>query len=137
MIRRLAIYGFCLALGAFALEWIEYKHLTRAFATEFYVIAIAVGFLGLGVWVGGRLTRPRHGAAFERNDAAIRALGITNREFAVLEQLADGKSNKEIARSLAVSPNTIKTHMSRLYAKLDVRRRTQAVNRARELNILS
>lgn len=137
MFGRLAIYGICLAIGAFALEWIEYRHLTRAFATEIYVVLIAGGFLALGVWIGARLTRPRAAPDGARNEAAIRELGVTEREYAVLEQLAAGKSNKEIARSLSVSPNTVKSHLARLFAKLEARRRTEAIARARQLNLIS
>ncbi|GAB4518933.1 MAG: response regulator transcription factor [Parvularculaceae bacterium] len=136
MFRRLAIYGVCLALGAFALEWIEYQYLTRVFTSEIYVVLIAGAFLALGVWVGARLTRPRVAPDGARNEAAIRELGITAREYAVLEHLAAGKSNKEIARSLSVSPNTVKSHLARLFAKLEVRRRTEAIARARQLNLI-
>ena len=73
---------------------------------------------------------------FRRNDAALAALGITAREHEVLALLADGRSNKEIAGRLRLSPNTVKTHIARLYEKLDAARRTEAILRARELRLI-
>lgn len=83
-----------------------------------------------------RLARRPASATFEKNEAALAALGITQREHAVLELLATGKSNKEIAQKLGVSPNTIKTQVASLYQKLEVQRRTQAVQKARELALI-
>ena len=134
---RLAGYGVTLALCAFVLEWIEYRHVTRMFATELYVVLIAVGFLAAGVWLGAQLTRGEAAAEFKMNDAALRELGITPREYAVLELLAEGRTNKEMARSLGVSPNTVKTHLSKLFAKLEVNRRTEAIHRARALSLIA
>jgi ATP/maltotriose-dependent transcriptional regulator MalT len=74
--------------------------------------------------------------AFERNEAALKTLGVTEREVAVLELLASGSSNKDIARQLDISPNTVKTHIASLFAKLAVQRRTQAIQKARELGLL-
>ena len=75
-------------------------------------------------------------SAFERNDAAIRSLGLTPREYEILQLLAAGQSTKEIARQLAISPNTAKTHLARVYQKLEVQRRTQAIHKARELALI-
>jgi len=136
MIRTIVLYALALAAGVFALQWLEYRHFVRAFPTEIYVVLIAVGFAGLGIFVGHRLTaRPSRGA-FARNAAALKSLGVTERESAVLDLLAAGHSNKEIARMLGLSPNTVKTHLARLYEKLEVQRRTQAVQRARELDLI-
>jgi len=129
-------YALALAAGAFLLEWLEYKYVTRVFAPEIYVVLIAIGFTALGTWAGYRLTRRPAPAAFERNEAAIKSLGLTDRECRVLELLAAGHANKEIARLLEVSPNTIKTHIANLFEKLAVERRTQAVQKARELKLL-
>lgn len=136
MWKPVLIYAAALAAGAFALEWLEYKYVTRVFAPEFYIVLIALGFAAIGVWAGYRLTPRRTSGAFERNTAALKSLGVTDREFAVLECLAAGDSNKEIARRLDVSPNTVKTHVANLYAKLEVERRTQAIQKARELAII-
>src|SRR5690606_14776128 len=97
---------------------------------------IAVGFAGPGVWAGARLTPAPRAEPFAVNEAAARALGLTARERAVLDVLAAGQSNKQIARTLGISPNTVKTHVSNLYAKLGVERRTHAVQAARRLDIL-
>ncbi|HWA00640.1 MAG TPA: response regulator transcription factor [Caulobacterales bacterium] len=135
--KRLAlIYAVALAAGAFALEWLHYRFLVRAFPAETYVGLVAAGFAALGLWAGLRLARRPARAQFERNRAAIAALGLTQREQQVLALLAAGKSNKEIARDLGVSPNTVKTQVASLYQKLEVQRRTQAVQKARELALI-
>ncbi len=130
------LYAVLLALGAFALEWLQYKYVTRVFATEFYVGFVALAFAALGLWAGYRLTPRRAADPFARNTAALKSLGISDRELAVLELLAAGQANKEIARSLDVSPNTVKTHILHLFEKLEVRRRTQAIQKARELRLI-
>jgi DNA-binding CsgD family transcriptional regulator len=134
--RTILIYGAALAIAAFALQQLEYRYLTRAFATEFYVVLIALGFTALGIWAGRRLTAAAPAAPFARNDAALKSLGVTDREYEVLSLLAEGLANKEIARALDVSPNTVKTHVARLYEKLGAERRTQAVQKARELALI-
>ncbi len=102
---------------------------------EFYIACIAIIFIALGIWVGNRLTtRPRE--PYARNEAAIASLGISTREVEVLEMLAAGHANKVIARRLDISPNTVKTHVARLFEKLEVASRTQAIGKARELDIL-
>ena len=136
MWKAIAIYAFLLAAGAFALEWLQYKYVARVFSTDIYVGLIAVAFAGLGVWAGYRLTPKRAAAGFERNTAALKSLGVTDREFAVLELLAAGQANKEIARNLDVSPNTVKSHILHLFEKLEVQRRTQAISKARELRLI-
>ena len=130
------IYGLALAGSAFLLRWLEYQYVVRLFATEIYVIAVAVFFTALGVWIGNQLTRKKAPKQFERNTRALLALEISEREYQVLEQLAEGLSNREIADRLFVSANTVKTHLARLYAKLDVSRRTQAVNKAKSLRLI-
>lgn len=128
-------YGLALAALAFMLEWLDYKHAARAWTTEVYIGILAIIFVALGIWVGNRLTAtPRR--PYSRNDAAIAALGISVRECEVLEMLAAGHANKAIARRLDISPNTVKTHVARLYEKLNVASRTQAIGKARELDIL-
>lgn len=136
MLKSVAIYALALAAGAFVLQWMEYQYLTRMFASELYIFFIAIAFTGLGIWAGHRLTPRVAAAAFIRNDAAVNALGLTGREVLVLELLAKGSANKEIARQLDISPNTVKTHIANLFQKLEVQRRTQAIQKARELRIL-
>ena len=135
-LRTILIYGVLLALGALGLQWLEYRYLVRAYPFETYAAIIACAFLALGVWAGARLFRRAPPGPFVVNDRAMESLGISGREREVLELLAAGRSNKEIARQLEVSPNTVKTHVSKLFEKLAVRRRTEAISRARELGIL-
>lgn len=133
--RTIILYGLALAAGMLLLEYLDYKHVVHEWSTEFYIACVAVIFVALGIWVGNRLTaRPRE--SFARNDAAIRTLGISAREVEVLDMLAAGHANKVIARRLDISPNTVKTHVAKLFEKLEVASRTQAIGKARELDIL-
>ncbi|MFK7885933.1 MAG: response regulator transcription factor [Gammaproteobacteria bacterium] len=136
-LRTIAIYGAAIAAGAFVLQWLEYRHATRFFSTEFYVVVVAMVFTLTGAFVGHRLTRTTRAAkTFERNQAALDTLGLSLREVEVLDLLADGHTNQKIADKLHVSENTIKTHLKNIYAKLDVSRRTQAIKKARDLRLL-
>ncbi|TPV94102.1 MAG: response regulator transcription factor [Myxococcales bacterium FL481] len=135
MKRTCLLYGFAVALGASVLQWIQYSYRVKLLTTEAYVAAVALAFTALGLWAGRRLTPPTVTAG-TRNTQAITALGISPRELEVLDLLAEGHTNKTIASQLHVSPNTVKTHLRHLYAKLEVSRRTQAVQRARDLRLL-
>ena len=137
MWRTILLYGALLAVGATGLKWVEYNLLVRSHPGEIYILLLAAAFLGLGIWVGSRLF-PRRAAAegFVANDTVRETLGISEREFEVLGLLAAGRSNKEIANALNVSPNTVKTHVAKLYGKLEVTRRTAAIVRARELGMI-
>ena len=129
------LYGSILALAAFALSWLNYKVFMRDIGLEIYGLVIAVIFAGLGIWIE-RQRRPRVPIVPPvQNDKAIEALGLTRRELEMLGFLSRGKSNKEIARDLGLSPNTIKTHLANLYVKLGVKNRTQAVSKAMELSL--
>jgi len=130
------IYGGLLAGGTFLLTLIEYHTVVRRFSTELYIVLIALFFTGLGIWAGRRLTPTGPIQPFTRNAAALKSLGITNREFEVLERLAEGQSNKQMARTLGVSPNTIKTQIASLFTKIEATRRTEAVRKARELSLI-
>lgn len=136
MWRTIAIYGLALAGAALALQTLQYGLLARTHPMELYIGLIALAFMGLGVWVGARLFRRPAPAPFEVNKAAQTSLGISGREYEVLQLLAAGRSNKEIAQQLAVSPNTVKTHIARLFEKLEASRRTEAILRARELGLI-
>jgi DNA-binding CsgD family transcriptional regulator len=136
MIRTIVLWALVLALGAFALQWLEYQFLARAFSWRIYTGLIGVAFAAGGVWVGWRLAARARPPTYARNDAALASLGLTGQEIKVLECLAAGGSNKEIARDLGLSPNTVKTHIANLYGKLEVSRRTQAIGKARELALI-
>ncbi len=136
MLRTILIYGAILAAGSVGLQWLQYRFLVRTYPVEAYVALIALAFMGLGVWVGARLFRRAPEAPFEVNTQIRETLGISEREMQVLELLASGRSNKEIASRLEVSPNTVKTHVAKLFDKLEVKRRTEAILRARELGMI-
>lgn len=136
MWKRAIIYGALLALGAVGLQWLDYQSLVRRTPQALYIGLMAAGFLALGVFVGSRLFRTPPAQPFDGNPQAQTALGISPRELTVLHELAAGQSNKEIARKLSVSPHTVKTHVARLYDKLEATRRTEAVRKARELGLI-
>lgn len=136
MWKRVAIYGACLAVGTLLLQGLDYLRLVRRHTTDVYIFLVAAAFLGLGVFAGARLFGAAKPAAFDGNPKAVSSLGISPRELRVLNEIAAGRSNKEIARVLDVSPNTVKTHAARLFEKLGAVRRTDAINKARELGIV-
>jgi NarL family two-component system response regulator LiaR len=140
MKRTIIIYGLSLAVLIFLLKFIEYRFLVRDLSLEFYIGAIAIFFTVLGVWAGLKLTKRKTiiitNPAFHFDQSRIDSLGISKREYEVLELMAKGLSNQEIADKLFVSLNTIKTHSSNLFLKLVVSRRTQAVQKAKELQLI-
>lgn len=136
MWKRAGLYGALLGAGTLALQWLDYQRLARSHSSDIYIFLIAGGFLAVGVVFGIRMAAPRK-VQFAGNPQAVAALGISPRELAVLERLAAGLSNKEIAEALGVSPNTVKTHVARLFEKLGAVRRTDAIARARELGIIA
>lgn len=154
MKKTVLFYGLTLAFLVALLKALEYRYFVRNLSLELYMGALATIFTFLGVWIGLKLTNksqpePSSELAIaepstpagpinsgpDRNTATT--LGISNREFEVLELMAQGLSNQEIADQLFVSLPTIKTHSSNLYSKLDVKRRTQAIQKAKELKIIS
>lgn len=136
MWRTALLYGLGLAIAAVALEQLKFRYAASEISTDVFVGLLALGFIALGLWMGHRLTAKRPAATFERNEAAIAALGLTRRECEILDLLSSGRSNKELARTLGVSPNTVKTHMASLFAKLEVDRRVKAIEKARFLSVI-
>lgn len=136
MARTILLYALALAVSATALQWLNYRHAAHAFATEIYIGLLAGGFIALGIWAGRKLTPRAAPAEFERNEAAVRSLGLTARECEILGLLASGQSIKEMARMLGISPNTVKTHVARIYEKLEVQKRVQALEKARMLALI-
>jgi len=137
VLKTALVYGTALAAGAMALQWLEYLVWARTHAAAIFFALVAATFMGLGVWMGHRLFhRVPRDSRFVANDRAQTSLGITARERQVLQLLAEGRSNKEIAAHLGLSPNTVKTHVARLFGKLRVVRRTKAILRARELGLV-
>lgn len=136
MWKQMVGYGALLAGGTLALQWLDYQRLARTHSVDIYLFLVAAGFLVLGIVLGARVFATPAPVAFDGNPKAQAALGLSERELEVLHELAAGHSNKEIATHLHVSPNTIKTHVARLFEKLGARRRTEAIHRARELGIV-
>lgn len=139
MRRTILIYGIAMAVLIGLLKFVEYRFLVRDIPLEFYIGIVAVMFTALGIWAGLRLTRPKiieTRAPFFLDESNLRKVGISKREYEVLELIAQGLSNQEIADKLFVSVSTVKTHAANIFAKLDARRRTQAIQRAKELHLI-
>jgi NarL family two-component system response regulator LiaR len=141
------IYGFCGGLLIAFLKYIEYRFIVIEHSIEIYGGLTAILFAGVGIWLGLKLTGKKEvvvvkevqvpvSEPFVFNEARVRDLGITKRELEILELIARGMSNREIAEKLFVSENTVKTHSSRLLDKLSAKRRTQAVQIAKEMGLI-
>lgn len=151
-LRTIAIYGLAGGLLIAALRYGEYRFVVIEHSVELYVGLIAALFAAVGIRLGMTLTRtkeivrevpvvrevqvPVPAAAFTRDETKLAELGITPRELEILERIASGLSTREIAAALFVSENTVKTHASRLFGKLEASRRTQAVEHARRLRLI-
>lgn len=149
MLRQVLIFGLVGGVLVTLLQWIEFHFLVLEHSVAIYGVLIAVLFAGAGIWLGTRFLAPGERivtievaapAAPPSNSApddSIReSLGITRRELEILEHVARGLSNREIGEALFVSENTVKTHCSRAFDKLGARRRTEAVQRGKELGLL-
>jgi len=139
MRKTILLYGIALATLTALLKFIEYRFWLRDISLEFYLGAVALLFTALGVWAGLKLTRRKVvliTPGFALDESLLERLGMSKREHEVLELMAQGLSNKEIADKLFISPNTVKTHSSNLFVKLGVRRRAEAIRRAQELRLL-
>ena len=124
----------------FLLKYLEYQLVVRNLSIEFYVGIVAIFFTSLGVWAGLKLTHKKVvtlGPEFILNESELERTGISKREYEVLELMAKGLSNQEIADKLFVSLNTVKTHSSNIFLKLEVKRRTQAIQKAKEMGLIS
>jgi DNA-binding CsgD family transcriptional regulator len=160
---HILIYGVVGGLLVALLQWTQYRFLVLEHSTEIYAGLIAAVFAGVGIWLGLKLRgarerivvqevqvaapearsdaapagiTPEVGARFHLDEKRQRELGITRRELEVLELIAQGMSNREIAEKLFVSENTVKTHSSRVFDKLGAKRRTQAVQFGKEFGLL-
>lgn len=149
--KLVIIYGVSLAGMLLLLKWLEFRFLIIDHSFEVYIGAIALIFTILGIWLAKKLTKPKTetiiiekevfipkpAAGFVPDEKALLKFGISKREWEVLALISEGLSNQEIADRLFVSLNTIKTHSSNLFEKLDVKRRTQAIEKGKRLGILS
>ena len=147
MWKHVLIYGLVGGVLIAGLKAIEYRWLILEHSLEIYGGIVAVTFAVVGIWLGKRLTTTRHTvevrevlvpapAEFVRDEDKVVALGITPRELEILELIAQGLSNKEIAERVFVSENTVKTHSSRVFDKLGAKRRTQAAQLAKEWRLI-
>jgi DNA-binding CsgD family transcriptional regulator len=146
--KHLLWYGLLGGVTIVALKLIEYQYLVVEHSVEIYGALVAVVFAAVGIWLGLKLTRSHETivvreievpapSSFVRNDTRLASLGVTPRELQILELIASGLSNREIAEKIFVSENTVKTHSSRLFDKLGARRRTQAVQIGKEEGLIA
>lgn len=147
MKRHVLIYGLVGGILITLLQWMQYRYLVLEHSLEIYGGLVAAIFAILGIWLGLKLTKPREtivvkevpvsaAGPFVLDDKKREDLGITPRELDILELIARGLSNREIAEKLFVSENTVKTHSSRVFDKLGAKRRTQAVQLGKEFGLL-
>jgi len=145
--KHVLLYGILLGVLIAVLNAIEYRWLVLEHSVEIYAGLIAAVFASVGIWLGLRLTKSKvrvvvqevivpAPASFTRDERKLESLGITPRELEILELMAEGLSNKEIAARVFVSENTVKTHSSRVFDKLGAKRRTQAVQLGKELRLI-
>lgn len=154
MKKIILLYGLLGGVLIAGLKLIEYRFLVIEHSIEIYSGIVALLFSVLGIWLGLKLTRTRVvvrevevpvpvevpvrvSEPFVADPERVRQLGITPRELEILEAIAQGLSTREIAAKLFVSENTVKTHSSRLFDKLNARRRTQAVQIAKEAGLIA
>jgi DNA-binding CsgD family transcriptional regulator len=145
--RSVILYGVSLAFLLLLMKWLEWHFIVVDNAFELYAGSLAVIFTLLGLWLAVKLIRPKtvivekkvivNSVDFVFNEDKRTRIGLSKREMEVLQLIADGLSNEEIAARLFVSLNTIKTHSSKVFEKLEVRRRTHAVDKARKLRLIS
>jgi DNA-binding CsgD family transcriptional regulator len=146
-VRRVLLYGLAGGILLALLKALEYQYFVRAYPGEIYGGLVAVIFSAVGLYLGLQWARSREvvvvkeicipeGGPFVLDGEKLKALGITPREHEILGLIAEGLSNREIGERLFVSENTVKTHSSRLFGKLGVNRRVQAVLKGRELGLI-
>jgi two-component system, NarL family, response regulator LiaR len=144
--KNVILYGISLAALTILLRWLELRYLILNNSFEVYAGFIAIIFTSLGIWLALKLIKPNVKTVILEREVPVRdfsvdketmiRLGLSKREVEVLNKMSEGLSNQEIADSLFLSLNTVKTHTSNLFEKLEVKRRTQAVEKARKLNII-
>jgi len=144
---HILIYGLFGGVLIVVLRLIEFRFLIVEHSIEIYGGLIAALFAGVGIWLGLKLTKKKEIliikevqvpaiVSFSLNERRLKDLGITKRELEILELIAHGMSNREIAEKLFVSENTVKTHSTRLFDKLGAKRRTQAVQLGKEMGLI-
>jgi DNA-binding CsgD family transcriptional regulator len=144
-IKHIIMYGLIAAILIFALKWLQWKFLIVDNAIDIYIGLVAVFFTLLGGWVARQLVKPKVQTVvvekevpekFIVNEAALNKLNLSPREYEVLQLLALGQSNTDIAENLFLSVSTVKTHIYNLYSKMEVKSRTQAIEKAKRLQLI-
>ena len=143
------IYSISLALLLFLLKWLELRFIIFEHSFEVYIGFIAIIFTALGIWLAVKLSKPKietvvvekevyvtKNENFILDTSLVAQLELSKRELEILNLLAQGHSNQEIAAKLFVSVSTVKTHIQNIFEKLDVKRRIQAIEKARRLNLI-
>ena len=151
MLRNKAtiLYSISLAFLLFLLKWLELRFIIFNHSFEIYIGFIALIFTALGIWLALKLSKPKiekvvvekevyvtRNENFVLDTSLVSQLELSKRELEILSLLAHGHSNQEIAAKLFVSLSTVKTHIQNLFEKLDVKRRIQAIDKARSLNLI-
>jgi len=146
--KEVVLYGASLAALLLLLKWLEYRFMILDHAMDLYIGAIALVFTALGIWLALKLTKPKvqtvivekqvfvNNSDFAINQQELERLNLSKRELEVLQLMAEGLSNQEISIRMFVSLNTIKTHSQKLFEKMEVKRRTQAVEMAKRVGII-
>jgi len=147
--KAIIFYSISLALLLFLLKWLELRFIIFSHSFEIYIGFIAVIFTGLGIWLALKLSKPKvetvvvekevyvsRNENFVLDTALVAQLELSKRELEILNLLAQGHSNQEIAAKLFISLSTVKTHIQNLFEKLEVKRRIQAVEKAKRLNLI-
>jgi len=147
--REIILYALSMASLLFLLKWLELRFVVLNHTFEIYAGLIAAIFTLLGIWLALKLTKPKVKTIvvekeilvqktdeFQINEKELISLGLSKRELEVLQLMSQGLSNQEIASRMFVSLNTVKTHSSKLFEKLNVERRTQAVDKGKKLNLI-
>ncbi len=143
------VYSISLAFLLFLLKWLELRFIIFDYSFEIYIGFIAIIFTALGIWLALKLSKPKietvvvekevyisRNENFVLDTSLVSQLELSKRELEILSLLAEGHSNREIAAKLFVSLSTVKTHLQNLFEKLDVKRRTQAIEKGRRLNLI-
>lgn len=146
-IKHIMLYGLAMASIIFGLKWLEWNYLIAENAIDLYIGLISLVFTALGIWIASQIIKPKtvfvekeviihQPKKFVLNQGELKRLNLTNREYQILKLIVQGHSNADIADKLFLSISTIKTHVSNLYTKMDVKGRYQAIAQAKKLEIV-
>lgn len=145
--KRILLYGVLLAVFVFLLKWIQWKFLIAENSIELYIGLVSVFFTALGIWIAQQLNKPKVEYKIVEKEVlvyatdtidqqALEKLNLSSREYEMLQLIAKGMSNGEISEHIFLSISTVKTHISNLFLKLEVKSRTQAIEKAKRLRII-